>query len=934
MQAGPPVSRTIHSGGRECRRLSPVADRARRVFLSHTSELRRFPRDHSFIAAAEAAVTRAGHAVTDMAYFTARSEHTAEYCTRMVAGADVYVGVVGLRYGSPVRDRPEVSYTELEFEAASELGLPRLVFLLDEDAELPLPASQIVDLLHGRRQAAFRDRLREVSLSVGTVRSPAELETRLFQALAELAAVGEEPSSAGGTIGGSVAVPLGRLPLEVRGREGLLRTLEAERGLVVLAGMGGVGKSTVAAELARRLRPRIPVWWVGAWDRPSLAAGLVTVARLLGAGPDDVEAVARHAADGPDRLWGLLDGSQEPWLLVLDNADQPDLLADDPAASADGTGWFRASDRGLLLVTSRLTERAAWGRQAHVHRLRPLSTAAAGSVLLDLAPHAGGQSEAETLGRRLGGLPLALHLAGSHLGSGVSRWPDFASYRRALERTPIAHVLVPDPDTPPAGNPRAVLMSTWELSLDDLARRGLPHARTLLRLLSCFAPAVPIPLDLLEAARLSPLLPAAPKAQPAVPPPDARVEQALRGLARHGLVDVIAGQGAVTVHPTICAINRAHLSDPTVSGDRDPLRILGTAAALVVAAVDGLRSDRPADWPRFRLLYPHLLALLDATTGRLGDEQIARLVGASNTTAIAFHQFAAVSAAADLTGAALSWAARLGEHHPAILGARRHMALELRWQGHAARAEAVLRELLDAERAALGPDHPLTLATRHQLARTAASQGRYEEAEAAHRGVLDAQRRELGDHHLDTLVSRHELARTVARQDRAAEAERLFRELLDTEVEVLGPDHPETLATRHRLARAIADQGRPAEAEALFRQVLDARRGVLGRRHHLTLSTQVHLARCIAEQGRPAEAEAPLREVVDIRRELLGDDHRATLSARHHLALALEARGRRAEARAILASVLELRRRALGDDHPDTAATLELLTERDGRGPG
>jgi hypothetical protein len=156
----------------------------RRVFVSHTSELRALPAERSFVNAVEDAITRAGDVVVDMKYWTAVDCPPAHEDRERLSSVDVYVLLAGFCYGSLVRDQPEVSYTELEFLTATELGIPRLVFLLSEHTQGP--AALFADYQYGARQAGFRQRLQDTGVVTALVDSPDRAETLVFDALTRL----------------------------------------------------------------------------------------------------------------------------------------------------------------------------------------------------------------------------------------------------------------------------------------------------------------------------------------------------------------------------------------------------------------------------------------------------------------------------------------------------------------------------------------------------------------------------------------------------------------------------------------------------------------------------------------------------------------------------------------------------------------------------
>jgi hypothetical protein len=152
---------------------------APKVFLSHTADLARRPRgDWSFVAAGERAVQRADAWPIERDRSGTAVLPPAHECAARVRECQIFVAVVGHRYG-PVVPGLACSYPEYEYETAQAAGLACIAFLAADDA----PLEQETDPDQAARQQAFRERLRQ-EVPVAEFRAPEELETGVLEAVA------------------------------------------------------------------------------------------------------------------------------------------------------------------------------------------------------------------------------------------------------------------------------------------------------------------------------------------------------------------------------------------------------------------------------------------------------------------------------------------------------------------------------------------------------------------------------------------------------------------------------------------------------------------------------------------------------------------------------------------------------------------------------
>lgn len=625
--------------------------------------------------------------------------------------------------------------------------------------------------------------------------------------------------------------------------------------VVTLHGMGGVGKSQLAAEYAyAHATDYDVVWWIAAYEPALLAGQFAALAEQL---------VPVPITDRPQALRGqVYDAlrSKAGWLLIFDNADTLDGIREWLPA-----GPLRPGSRGHVLVTTQRSGFAALGRVVDLDVLgvddavRLLRTRVSNLTL----------EVSEQIAEELGRLPLALEQAAAYMdetGIPGEQYLDLFR-RRAAEMYGRGKVIGRD----------ETIATLWDLSLGRISGQH-PAAVQLLDVCAYLAPE-PVPLDLFTSHYKllpEPLSPAA--ADPLVFGETVGVlvdyslaRRTAAALKLHRLV-----QGAIRFRLPIAqaATFRAHTE-------------------AILAASNPGRPEDPVTWKLWANLLPHLLA---ANLEDTDNEDLRATAGDACWYLLASGNARNAHAlAADLHR---RWRERFGDDDPDTLMAANYLGWALEGLGNGTAARDMYRDTFERRRRVLGADDSDTLTSASNLTALLGALGDPEgglsdlqEAQELGADTLARCRRVLGADHHKTLASAGNRAIILAETGDLQAALKLGTDTLARCRRVLGENHPDTLIAATNLAHMHFLGGDRAAARKLSEETLDRWRDRLGKDHPSTLTCADELGDILRAQGEYAAARALDEDTLDRRRRILGEDHPDTLTSGIHLGEDLRGHG-------------------------------------------
>ncbi|KAL6232292.1 hypothetical protein BDW75DRAFT_232903 [Aspergillus navahoensis] len=511
---------------------------------------------------------------------------------------------------------------------------------------------------------------------------------------------------------------------------------------LAISGLGGVGKTQIALELAYRMRDRKPeysIFWIPCTSYEAVEQACMTIAQMVGI--QDVE-----PAEVKERLKTYLSQTDDKWILIFDNADDMGMWMKGSPTAPPLKNIIPRSENGHVLFTSRNRKLVVNLASPNILSIPDMDQRTAKEIFKKLLIQKDllqDEHAVNTLLEQLTFLPLAISQAAAYINQNGISLARYMSLLGEQEGSIIELLGEEFEDDARYTEVQNTVATTWLVSFLQIQQVD-EIASDYLSFMACISPR-----DIPES-----ILPSTTSAK--------RRVEALGLLKAYSFVTAQVDDSILSLHRLV------HLAT------RNWLRTRETFESWVEKATDRLDKVFPSGEHENRQIWrgylPHALYLVDSAEFQARRDNHGDFLARIGSCLESDGRYAE---AETLFRNILKIQERAcGPEHLGTLTSISNLGFVLARQGNMA-----------------------------NLASIYFAQERLEKAEELEVQVLDIQKQVLGPEHPDTLASMHNLAFILKQLGKTSVALSLIEKCADLRNKVLGSDHPHTISSFIALAK-------------------------------------------------------------------------------------------------------------------------------------
>lgn len=670
---------------------------------------------------------------------------------------------------------------------------------------------------------------------------------------------------------------------------------------LAISGLGGIGKTQIVIEYAYRYRDSYDaVFWARADTYDTLASDFLSIGRLLNLPEQreqEQEPVIKAVLAWFDNTY-----NQKKWLLILDNADEMEMVRN----------FIPSAGSGHVLLTTRVQ---AVGVLLQRIELEGMSLDECTRFLLQRAKLSKSNSslekvsetmlrQARAIAEEMACLPLALDQAGAYIEETQCSMDDYllrykAQHSKLLSRRGNDSV----------GHPYPV-STTWSLSFEKI-EQSRPAAAKLLRLCAFLYPdAIAEAMFVKGAPELDSVL------QAGIEDP-LELDENIGELLRFSLVQRFteAETKVLIIHRLVQVVLRNGLSqEEQREWSISVIRMINRAfPEVIVSSLAECQQILPHAQlcaeliKQWNLLLPESAQVLQKT-GRYLQER---------------GQY---SEAESFLRQALEIRERVqGEMHHDTAQNLNDLGALLRNDGKYEQAELLLLQAISIRQQVPGLNPADLAQSLNDLAALYWYQGKYAQSETLHGEALVLRRRVLEPGHSKIADSLGNIGLLHYEQGRYERALPFQLEALAIREKALGPDHPSTAISLNNLGCLCWRQQKYEQADAVHKRALAIWEHGLGPGHPNVATSLCNRGLLYISQKKYIEAEELLQRSLVIRQQRLKADHSHIAYSLNGLARIAYERGIYQQAETLYQQALKIREK--NPSHPDLGETLSDMAQ-------